>query len=88
MEIIEDKYNSMQEWGELAEAGNIKAIKFGLTEAINEGIDIYNDEHEEKREFLSDKQVGRMLTDLGLEEAATKLRKSVVEATKSDEKNS
>lgn len=90
MEEIQDKYGSVEAWGELAEAGdepNAKAIKFGLTAMINEGIDIYNEEHEEKRPFFTEKQVGRIITEVGLTNAAKALNKTVVDSTKTDEKN-
>ena len=90
MEEIQEKYGSVEEWGELVEAETepkAKDIKYGFTVMINEGIDIYNEEHDEKREFLTPKQVGRIVSDIGLLEAAKTLNKTVVKSTKSDEKN-
>ena len=54
---------------------------------LNEGIDMYNEEHDDKREFFTEKQVGRIITQLGLEETANKINTTVIEASKSDEKN-
>ena len=90
MEEIQEEYGSVEAWGELTEAAaepNAKAIKYGLTAMINEGIDIYNEENEEKREFFTEKQVGRIISEVGLLNAAQALNKTVVESTKSDEKN-
>lgn len=91
MESIQEKYGSIQEWGNLTdgESGepNAKAVIFGFTEMINEGIDIENDEREEKRPPVTLKQVGRLITEYGLLEATSKLNKTVVESTKSEEKN-
>ena len=36
-----------------------------MTEAINEGIEIENEKHGEKRKLLTSKQVGRILTEVG-----------------------
>lgn len=91
MEAIQEKYGSIEEWGNLTdgESGepNAKAVIFGFTEMINEGIDIENDEREEKRKPLTLKQVGRLITEYGLTNAATKLNQTVIESTKSEEKN-
>ena len=92
MEEIQEKYGSVQEWGELVEAEKepkAKDIKFGFMAMLNEGIDIYNEEHanEEARPLFTERQVGRLLTEIGLLEAARTLNKTVVDSTKSDEKN-
>ena len=90
MEEIQEEYGSVEAWGELVEASaepKAKDVKFGFTAMINEGIDIYNEEHEEQREFLTSKQVGRILSEIGLAEVAQKLNKTVIDSTKSDEKN-
>ncbi len=95
MEVIQDEYGSVQTWGELVEAEaepKAKDLKFGFTAMLNEGIDIYNEEHENdedfiKRSFLTEKQVGRIISNIGLANAAKALNKKVIDSTKSDEKN-
>lgn len=90
MEAIQEEYGTLGKWGELTEEEepNAKAIKFGLGEMINEGIDIYNEEHEDKREFFTDKQIGRVITEIGIAEIAKSMNKTVIDSTKSDdEKN-
>lgn len=45
MESIQDEYGTLSEWSELIrnqKEPNIKALKFFITETINEGIDIEN----------------------------------------------
>ena len=54
---------------------------------INEGIDIENETAKEPRKLLNRKQVGRLVTKMGLEKTAEKLNTAIVESTKSDEKN-
>lgn len=89
MEVIQDEYGSIEAWGALSEAAepNAKAIKFGICAMLNEAIDIYNEEHEDKRENFTLKQVGRIITEVGLENIAEKMNETVIESTKSDEKN-
>ena len=51
MESIQDEYGTLSEWSELIrkqKEPNIKALKFFITEAINEGIDIENEKSDEK----------------------------------------
>lgn len=94
MEVIQDKYGSVEKWGNLVEAEDeakdepkAKDIKFGFWAMLNEGIEIYNEDHEEERELLTERQVGRIVSEIGLAEAAKALNKTVVDSTKSDEKN-
>ena len=91
MEAIQEEYGTIGKWGSLTDGtdGEVsaKAVKFGLTEMLNEGIDIDNETNGTNIEPLTLKQVGRMLTEIGLEEATKKLNDTVVESTKSDEKN-
>lgn len=93
MERIQDKYETIEKWGELTEGKekelDVKALKYGITEMINEGIDIENEKLEVKREFLSEKQVGRLITEIGYQKMASDVQETVVSATKVDneEKN-
>ena len=95
MEEIQAEYGSVEAWGDLVEAENepkAKDIKYGFTVMLNEGIDIYNEEHEndedfKARAFLTEKQVGRIISEIGLINAAKQLNKKVIDSTKSDEKN-
>lgn len=91
MEEIQEKYGSIEKWGELTDGSkgepNAKAIKFGFTAMLNEGIDIDNEENGTKEKPLTLKQVGRMITEIGFTNSAEALNKTVVESTKSDEKN-
>lgn len=93
MEIIQDKYGTVEKWGELTDGTSndgepdAKAIIFGFREMLNEAIDIENEEKGTDVKPLTLKQVGRLVTELGLEKATAKLNKTVVESTMSDEKN-
>ena len=93
IETLQTKYGSFNKWSDLiqpTEEGqecNIEALKFGFCEAINEGIDIANENREEKMEPLTLKQVGRIITDLGLRNINEKIQDAVIESTKTEEKN-
>ena len=91
MEAIQERYGTIDKWAELTDgqAGepNAKAVIFGFTEMINEGIDIANEENGTDEKFLTLKQVGRIITDVGLREATQKMNETVVNSTKSAEKN-
>lgn len=88
MEEIQDRYETIEKWGELTDGKeqeiNVKALKFGITKMINEGIDIENETLEAKREFLTERQVGRIITDFGIEKMAQNAQKTVIESAKND----
>lgn len=89
MERIQEEYGSIEEWGNMTSGGepNAKAVIFGFTEMLNEGIDIENEENGTDIKPLTLKQVGRMITEIGFQNATEKLSETVVESTKSGEKN-
>lgn len=94
MESIQDKYGSLSKWWELTDGSasdigepNIKATVFGITEMINEGIDIENDEKGTDNAFLTVKQVGRMISAVGIANANSVMNDIVVKSTESAEKN-
>lgn len=95
MQVIQEEYGSLAEWVELtdkAKEPNMKAVIFGIREMINEGIDIDNEENEgvegyTPKKFLTSKQVGRMMMDIDFIEAVQKMNDTVIESTKTDEKN-
>lgn len=88
IEKIQEKYGSYEKWGEMTEGKesevNISALKFGITEMINEGIDIENETAETEREFLTEKQVGRIITELGISKMTEKVQETVIDSTKNE----
>lgn len=90
MEEIQNEYGSIAKWGELTdnqEEPDAKAVKFGYMCMLNEGIDIENEKNHTDTPYLSAKQVGRMLTEIGLNQASQVLNQTVIDSTKTDEKN-
>lgn len=103
MEAIQDKYGSIEAWGDLTdgtvdrdgkplpegETGeiDIKALVFGFQEMINEGIEIDNEDNGTNDPPLTHKQVGRIISALTQEKVAREVNDLVIDSTKSDEKN-
>ena len=93
MEVIQEKYGTLENWGKLTDGTendgepNAKAVIFGITAMLNEGIDIDNEENGTKEKLLTCKQVGRMITDIGLQSSAQLMNGVVIDSTKSGEKN-
>lgn len=91
MEAIQEEYGSLDKWGALTDGENgetnIKALVFGITEMINEAIDIDNDENGTQEPFKTHKQINRILTTVGIEKATKEMNELVVKSTKDDSKN-
>lgn len=92
MQEIQEEYGTMENWGSLTDGSkgevNIKALIFGFMKMLNEGIEIENEDNGEnaiKYPLFTEKQVGRMITEIGLENMAKKLSETVIESTKSDD---
>lgn len=91
MEKIQDEYKTVDNWAAMTDGKsgevNIKALIFGIREMINEAIDIDNEDNGTNEPYLTHKQVGRIVTEIGFAKAAEKMNDLVIESVKSDEKN-
>ena len=91
MEALQEEYGTLDKWGELTDGSkgepNAKAIKFGFMQMLNEGIEIENDENGTNNPLLTLKQVGRMITEYGLDNITSVMNETVIESSKSAEKN-
>ena len=91
MEAIQDKYGTLNTWSSLIEPEdgepNIKALKYGFTQMLNEAIDIENEENGTNIKPYTEKQVGRMLSEIGMQNVGEALKETVVKSTQSTEKN-
>lgn len=71
IEQVQEKYGDLDKWSASITPTDglpsIKDLKWTITQMINEGIDIENETNEIKQSFVTDKQVGRLLTQLGLQ---------------------
>lgn len=90
MEAIQDEYGTLDNWGALTDGKahegetDIKALIFGLREMLNEAIEIDNEDNGTNDPLLTKKQVGRMLTDIGVGKLTEDMNKLVVDSTKND----
>jgi hypothetical protein len=92
IETLQVKYGSFNKWVDLIQPTdgsecNLEALKFGFCEALNEGIDIYNEDNEDKLQPFTLKQIGRIITEIGLKDVNQKMQEAVIESSKSEEKN-
>ena len=86
MEQIQDEYGSIDAGGKQPEGDetgdpNVKAVKFGFTAMINEAIDIENEENGTDIKPVTKQAVGRMLSEIGIEQMATKMQETVINST-------
>lgn len=93
MEAIQNEYGTLDKWGELTDGGkngetDIKALVFGFTEMVNEGIEIDNEDNGTNTPLLTHKQVARLLTDYGIDKATDNMNSLVVDSTKADSDDS
>lgn len=88
MQEIQNEYETFSKWGELTDGKsgetNIQALIFGIKAMLNEAIDIENETLEKKKDYFTQKQVGRLITDMGLKEATLQLNQTVIDSTKDD----
>ena len=90
MESIQNEYETLSNWSELIrnqKEPNIKALKFFITEAINEGIDIENEKSSEKRVPITSSKAGRIITEIGLKKVANTITKMITESMPHNEKS-
>lgn len=88
MEALQDEYGTLSEWSELIrnqKEPNIKALKFFITEAINEEIDIENEKSGETRVPITSAKAGRIITEIGFQKVAKTINKMVSESVKTKE---
>lgn len=88
MESIQEKYGTIEAWSNLIQRDgepDIKALKFFITEAINEGIEIENEKNCGKRKAITSKKAGRILTEIGLSGAASKIMATISDSVEMDE---
>lgn len=93
IESLQKEYGTFDKWTKLVQPDkkdketDIKALIFAFKEALNEGIDISNEDNGTDIKHLTEKQVGRMITEIGIADVNMKLQEVVIDSTKSDEKN-
>ena len=92
MQRIQEEYGSIEKWGEITDGGeggepDAKAVIFGFTQMLNEGIEISNEDFGTDIKPLTYRQVGRIITEVGLQQATATMNDTVVKSTKGEQKN-
>ena len=80
-----DKITGVEKTVIVSPEPKIKDIKWTFTQFINEGIDIENEEKGEKRPFVTEKQVGRLISAVGMDTVTHELMNVTVASNKTDE---
>jgi len=97
LEDLQDKYGSFQKWGEIVSNNidgdeskdrepNIKDLKQGLMLMINEAIDMENEDktEDEKEEFVNERQLGRIISEVGQDKILKSIMDLTVDSTQTD----
>ncbi len=90
MEEIQEQYGSLEKWGEITQGDGepkVKDLKAGIMAMMNEAIDIENEENGSNETPLTEKQVGRIMTEVGIQEIVKKIQEITVASTNSGEDN-
>lgn len=89
MEMLQEEYGSVEAWSAKAmesDEPNIKVLKFGFKAMINEGIEIYNEDHiSEQKELVDDKTVGRIISSVGFSNVTDIIANTVINSTHSED---
>lgn len=93
LEEIQNKYESFDKWSHIIEGGEfidgkwekkepkIRDIKYFIRLAINEGIDLENEKNNDNRKLLTDKQVGRLISEVGVQKVSQIIREVIQTST-------
>lgn len=91
MEAIQEKYGTIGKWGEATGANGkepqISAIIDGFEIMLNEGEEIANEGHPENIKTITHKEVGRIISGIGIPKATELLNAVVSNSTANDAKN-
>lgn len=92
MEEIQEQYGSLDKWGEITQGNGepkVKDLKAGIIAMINEGIDIENENNGTNEPMMTLKQVGRLMTEVGIDVIVKKIQEITINSTKNEgeEKN-
>jgi len=90
MESIQDKYGSMDVWGNAIKPPDgkepqIKDVIWTFKEFINEGIDIENEINGSDRKPITHKQAGRILSSIGLNKAGDIIGAITIQSMQTEE---
>ena len=88
MEEIQEAYGSLEEWGRITQGAGeakIKDLKVGVLAMINEAIDMQNEENNTNEPLINAKQLGRVMTEVGIERIVKSIQEITIASTKTDD---
>lgn len=84
MEEIQEQYGSLDAWGEKTQGNGepqIKDLKAGVMAMINEAIEIENENNGTNEAAVTGKQVGRIMTEVGIDTIVNAIKDLTVKST-------
>lgn len=84
MEEIQEKYGSLDAWGEATQGEGevkIKDLKAGVMAMINEAIDIENENNETTEPLVDEKRIGRIMSEVGIQKIVAAIQDLTVKST-------
>ena len=88
MEEIQEHYGSLDEWGKVTQGNGepkVKDLKYGVMAMINEGIDMENENNGANEPMLSNKQVGRIMTEVGIQKVVAAIQEITIASVKTED---
>ena len=88
MEEIQEAYGSLDNWGKLTKGDGepkIKDLKMGIMFMLNEALDMQNEDNGTNEPMLTEKQVGRIMTDVGIDVIVNKIQEITIASAKSED---
>jgi len=87
MEEIQEHYGSLDAWGKVTQGEGepkVKDLKCGVMAMLNEGIDMENESNGTKDPLLTAKQVGRVMTEVGIQNVVAAIKEITVASVKTE----
>ena len=87
MEEIQEHYGSLDEWGKVTQGNGepkVKDLKCGVMAMMNEGIDMENESNGTNEPMLTAKQVGRIMTEVGIQQIVASIKEITVASVKTE----
>ena len=87
MEEIQEHYGSLDAWGRVTQGNGepkVKDLKCGVMAMLNEGIDMENEKHSTNVPMLTTKQVGRIMTEVGIQNVVSAIQEITVASVRTE----
>ena len=87
MEEIQEHYGSLDAWGKVTQGDGepkVKDLKCGVMAMLNEGIDMENEKHGTNVPMLNAKQVGRIMTEVGIQNVVSSIQEITVASVRTE----